>query len=214
MELSRQNITSTSSASTEPFPDGIPPPKRNEVTVVIPQSVCVQKKCGMSNMSKCILIMWILTIIIVLAMTLPVGLRADEMFQEQGVGEIGVNGRLVRMCNATLKKDNRDCSCVCGKTYYCHRLEYALRYIDVESNTTMSNDWTSRCHCSDYENVVIEGTIRCTIDEKDMSLEGYGNYKGYKVTTITLVAVFASLVFCCCGCGGTLFALMHCDTNN
>jgi hypothetical protein len=140
----------------------------------------------------CLTVSWTIVIAIILSMTLPVGLLADRMFRTQKPGEIGVNGRMVLECNATLKSEKRMCMCVCGRTSDCHTLEYVLSYSNATSNTTLTNKWKWGCHCSTYENVVIDGPMRCTMG-KDNILKGYGREKAYKVMVITLISVFSCL---------------------
>ena len=173
------------------------------------------RKCSVhvSNTSKCLLIVWAVTVCTVLAMTLPIGLCADKMFMEQDVGEIGVNGRLIHECNASLQLDVSGCYCsVCSKLGSCHKLKYELSLYDQKNNLTLDNVWVWGCHCSDYENPVVEGPMRCTIDENSMTLEGYGREASYKIMVITLVATFSAMVFCMCGIGGTIIGISACNT--
>lgn len=166
-------------------------------------------KCHMNNMQRCITVSWVFAIDIVLVMILSVALRADTMFQEQDVGETDVNDRLIHKCNATLKMDMSGCTCVCTNSIKCHKLWYELSLSESANNISLQNEWTSDCHCSDYENVVTKGTMRCTIKEKGMMLEGYGREPNYRIMVIALLCGFSAFVLVFCGCGGTLIAFKY-----
>lgn len=165
-----------------------------------------------SNRLRCLLVVWAVTVTVTLAITVPIGLCAGSMFMDQGVGEIGVNGRRIRECNATLQLDVAGCFCLlCSSTGRCHQLKYGLVLRDQERNATLSNEWVWGCHCSDCENPVIDGPMRCTVDDANNdTLEGYGREPSYKVGVITLV-VATVLVVQSCGIAGTIYGVINCD---